>query len=139
MPLDEIQKLENLKGAEINEAKKILAFAVTKIVRGEAAAIEAQEIAQKTFEEGIAAEGLPSVEVTASALKQGIEAQELFKQTGLVDSNGAMKRLVAGSGAKINDEIIDNEKLLVNDSYLLDNGTIKLSSGKKKHALVKIA
>jgi len=138
MPIDEIKKLEVLKGSEINEAKKILAFEVTRIVRGETAAIEAQETAQKAFEEGVATEGLPTIEVSKASLDAGIEAQELFKQTGLVDSNGAMKRLVAGNGAKINDETIDNEKLLVTNAMLLDNGTIKLSSGKKKHALVKV-
>ena len=137
LPISEIEKLEALEGVEINEAKKILAYEATKIVRGEDAAKEAANTAQKTFEEGVATDGLPTVEVSKSDLDTGITAQELFKSSGLVDSNGAMKRLVKGGGAKINDNKIDDEKMLITSELLLDNGTIKLSSGKKKHALVK--
>jgi len=138
MPIAEINKLESLKGSEINEAKKILAFEVTKIVRGLDAATEAAATAQKTFEEGVATDGLPTIEVSQAELDAGIAVSELFKQTGLVESNGEMKRLVAGGGAKVNDEKVEADTV-INSSYLLDNGTIKLSSGKKKHALVKVA
>lgn len=139
IPMDEIAKLEELKGVEINEAKKILAYEVTKLVRGEEAAKEAEETAKKTFEQGVAAEGLPTVELPQSDLDAGVAAQELFKQAGLVDSNGAMKKLVQGGGAKINDNKIDDAKMAITSALLQDDGTIKLSSGKKKHALVKVA
>src|SRR5690606_5433628 len=93
LPLDEIARLEKLKGADINEAKKILALEATKMCHGGAAAEEAAETARKTFEEGMAAEGLPQIAVTRAKLSEGIPVFVLFKDAGLVSSGGEARRL----------------------------------------------
>ncbi len=138
LPIDEIAKLEALGGAEINEAKKILAFEATKICRGEQAATEAAETARKTFEEGANAEGLPTITVNNSQLEAGIPVLNLFKDAGLAKSNGEARRLVAGGGARINDIKVEGDDRIVNLDDLSDDKTIKLSAGKKKHALVNV-
>ena len=137
LPLDEIKKLEQLKDAEINEAKKILAFEATKLCHGEEAAKEAMETARKTFEEGLAGDNLPCIEISSKMLDEGVAAVKIFKDIGLCASNGEVKRLIKQGGAKINDETITDENLIITKKHLKDD-KIKLSSGKKKHALIKI-
>lgn len=139
LPMDEIARLEKLKGNDINEAKKILAFEVTKMCHGEANATAAAETARKTFEEGASAEGLPTITLSRSALAAGIPAFTLFKDAGLAASGGEARRLIAGGGARINDNKIENDQEMITVSHLDGNGTMKLSAGKKKHALVIVA
>src|SRR3546814_18308879 len=81
LPLDEVARLEKLGGAEINEAKKVLAFEATKLCRGEAAASEAAETARQTFEEGVTAAGLPTIQVSKSELGGGVPAFELDRKS----------------------------------------------------------
>jgi tyrosyl-tRNA synthetase len=133
LPLDEIEKLAKLQGAEINEAKKILAFETTKLCHGEAAATEAAETARRAFEEGQSAEGLPTVELPKAELAAGMGVLDLFVRAGLAASKGEARRLVQGKGAKIDDAIVESDTLVVK----LDAGTVKLTAGKKRHALVK--
>lgn len=139
LPMDEISRLENMQGAEINEAKKILAFEATKLCHGEAAAMEAAETARKTFEQGGVGDNLPSITLPESDLKAGITVIDALRQSGLVDSNGEAKRLIQGGGAKINDVAITDGGQMVTLSDLTGDGYIKLSSGKKKHALIRVA
>ncbi len=138
LPIDEITKLEALKDVEINEAKKILAFEATKLCRGETAANEAAETARKTFEEGAKAEGLPTISISSNQLEDGIPVLNLFKDAGLAKSNGEARRLVSGGGARINDIKVDSDTRIINLDDLSDDKTIKLSAGKKKHALVVV-
>jgi len=138
LSMDEVRRLEALKDQEINEAKKILAFEATKLCRGEAEAIAAQETAIKTFEQGLSGDNLPSLSLSQSELDNGISVIDVFKNLGLCESNGEVRRLIKQGGAKINGEKVDDENLIINSSFL-QNGEIKLSSGKKKHALVKVA
>ncbi|OIN85479.1 MAG: tyrosine--tRNA ligase [Alphaproteobacteria bacterium CG1_02_46_17] len=138
MPMDEIAKLEQLKDAEINEAKKILAFEVTKLCHGEQAALEAAETARMTFEQGSVGDNLPFIEVPEDILKTGISVIDALRETGLVATNGEAKRLVQGGGAKINDASVSDGAQLVTLSDMTGDGYIKVSSGKKKHALIKI-
>jgi len=133
LPLDEIEKLAKLQGAEINEAKKILAFETTKLCHGEAAATEAAETARRAFEEGQSAEGLPTVELPKAELAAGMGVLDLFVRAGLAASKGEARRLVQGKGAKIDDATVESDTLVVK----LDAGTVKLTAGKKRHALVK--
>lgn len=135
MPIAEIEKLEKLKGSEINEAKKILALEATALVRGRAAAEAAAETARQAFEEGANAAGLPRYTVAQADLDKGIPAYVLFKDAGLAASGGEARRLIAGGGARINDEKIDNDNMPITTAHVL-NGEIKLSAGKKKHVLV---
>ncbi len=138
LPMDEIAKLEALEGAEINEAKKVLAFEATKMCHGEQAAIDAQETAARTFEQGSVGDDLPSVDVDAARLSDGINVLDLFVEAGLTDSKGEAKRLVKGGGAKINDAAISDMAQNATNDDLTEDGYIKLSAGKKKHALVRI-
>jgi tyrosyl-tRNA synthetase len=138
LPLDEIAKLELLDGADINEAKKVLAFEATKLCHGEQAALDAAETARKTFEQGGVGDDLPFITVTESVLKTGMTMIDALRETGLVTSNGEAKRLIQGGGAKINDASVSDGGQLVTLSDMTDDGYIKLSSGKKKHALIKL-
>ena len=138
LPMDEIARLESLRGVEINEAKKILAFEATRMCHGEAAAEAAAETARKTFEEGAAAEGLPTITIHRKLLVEGVPVFALFKDAGLAASGGEARRLIAGGGARINDEKVDSDQRMVTLDDLGAEGSIKLSAGKKKHALVLV-
>jgi tyrosyl-tRNA synthetase len=138
LPMDEIAKLEKLEGAEINEAKKVLAFEATKLCHGEAAAKEAEETARKTFEQGGVGEDLPSITIGKGELDEGLPVITALVQSGLVSSNGEAKRLIKGGGARVNDNKVEVEDLALTSSDLQGDGYIKLSAGKKKHALVRV-
>ena len=137
LPGDEIARLEALQGVEINDAKKVLADAVTGLCHGDAAARNARETAEKTFEQGETDSGLPSVDVNGGVLEQGIAAFELFVLAGLAQSNGEARRLIRGGGARMNDTVIGDETLSISISDADPSGAIKLSAGKKRHVLVR--
>ncbi|CCQ74555.1 tyrosine--tRNA ligase [Magnetospira sp. QH-2] len=136
LPMDEITRLETLQGAELNEAKKILANEVTALARGKGAAEAAAETARKTFEQGVLADDLPSIDVPLAELEEGIAAFALMTRAGLTQSNGEARRLIKGGGARLNDQAIKNETQDVTHADLGD-GVLKLSAGKKRHALVR--
>jgi tyrosyl-tRNA synthetase len=136
LPLTEIAKLEALGGSEVNEAKKTLATEATALIHGRAAAEEAAETARKTFEEGVAADTLPSVAITRDELKTGLGVLTAFVKAGLVPSTGEARRLIQGGGLRINDDAVSDPKATLDESALKD-GAIKLSMGKKKHVLLK--
>ncbi|MGI9421528.1 MAG: tyrosine--tRNA ligase [Geminicoccaceae bacterium] len=139
LPLDEIAKLEALEGAEINEAKKTLAFEATKLCRGGSAAEEAAKAAGAVFDAGgDGLEGLPTVEIAESELSSGIGILDLLQRAGLVMSKGEARRLIRGGGARLNDNRISDEDLVVSANDLQD-GALKLSSGKKRHIRVLAA
>ncbi len=138
LPEAEIAKIETLGGAEINEAKKILANAATALLHGETAAAEAAETARRTFEDGGFGDALPRVAVARAALSKGIPAFELFLKAGLAASGGEARRLIRGGGARLNDQVIETETRPVTQADLNADGAIKLSAGRKRHALVKI-
>ena len=133
--MDEIYRLEALKDKEINEAKKILAYEATKICRGENEAQSAQETAIKAFEQGIAGGDLPSIEMNNV---DGLSVIEAFLQIGFVESKGEARRLIKQSGLKLNDKVITDENYKLSTSDVVD-GQVKLSQGKKKHGLIKVA
>ncbi|MBO9656752.1 MAG: tyrosine--tRNA ligase [Agrobacterium tumefaciens] len=139
LPMDEIARIAALGGSEINEAKKILATEVTAILHGRAAAEEAAETARKTFEEGALAENLPSIEVPASELENGVGVLSLIVRAGLAGSNGEARRHVQGGAVKINDQGVSDERQVVGTGEVTGDGVIKLSVGKKKHVLVRPA
>jgi len=137
LSLQEIEKLEKLEGAKINDAKIVLANETTKLAHGEEAAKEAEKTARKTFEQGGVGENLPTTEIAKSQLQEGIPAFAIFKEAGLAESGGEARRLIKGGGAKINDEKISDENYLVTLDDVKE-GIIKLSAGKKRHAIVKL-
>jgi tyrosyl-tRNA synthetase len=137
LPLDEIARLEKLEGAEINAAKITLADAATRMCRGEDAAKAAHETAQKTFVEGKLGEDLPSIDVPKLELEAGIAAFDLFRRAGFAASNGEARRLIKGAGARLNDATISDENRKISLADLSAEGVIKLSFGKKRHAVVR--
>ena len=137
LPLDEIARYAALEGAELNEAKKMLATEATAMVHGREKAEQAAETARKTFEEGVAAGDLPTIDVSKGELDEGIGLLLLMVRAGLATSNGEARRHIKGGAVRINDAQISDERLAVNASMLDGDGVIKLSLGKKKHVLVK--
>ncbi len=138
LPLSEVARLGALGGAEINEAKKVLASEVTALLHGRRAAVEAAEAARQTFEEGALAESLPTVTVPAAQLEAGTGVLSLFVLAGLAASNGEVRRHVQGGAVRVNDRLVSDERQLVTTADLGQAGAIKLSLGKKRHVLVKV-
>ena len=137
LPMDEIARLEKLGGADINEAKKILATEATALCHGAEAAAQAAETARRAFEEGEAADTLPSVDVPRAELEAGVPAFRLFTLAGLAATNGEARRLIRGGGARVNDSPVTEEGQVISLSDLRD-GAIKLSAGRKQHRLVRV-
>ena len=136
---DEIARLEKLEGAELNDAKKVLADNATTLCHGVEAAKEARAAAEAAFEQGTAAAGLPTIEVPASELAAGIAIIDLFCRAGFAGSNGEARRLIRGGGGRLNDAVISDETMSVSGADADAGGVIKLSAGKKRHVLVRAA
>lgn len=137
-PLEEIVKLEGLQGAEINDAKKVLATAVTALAHGQEAAEAAAETARRTFEEKTSGDALPTIEIGRQELTAGIPFFELLRRTGLALSNGEARRLIKGGGGRLNGIAIDQEDRIITVSDIIDTDTLKISAGKKRHALIRL-
>jgi tyrosyl-tRNA synthetase len=136
-PVDEIKKLEKLKDSEINQAKIVLATEATALCHGRKAADDAAETARRVFAEGGIGTDLPVIEAPKAQLTKGHPAIEYFHQAGLALSLGEARRLIRGGGARVNDEVVDDEKRLLSLKDLNAEGVIKLSAGRKRHALLK--
>ncbi|MDG2243846.1 MAG: tyrosine--tRNA ligase [Rhodospirillaceae bacterium] len=137
LPMEETSRLESLEGSEINDAKKVLAFEATKLLHGENAAIASQKTADSTFESGGVGDRLPSIDLSGNDLENGMALIEALKSTGLCKSSGEARRLILGGGAKINGQKIEDETYLLQASDFIDS-QLKLSSGKKRHAIVTL-
>jgi tyrosyl-tRNA synthetase len=137
LPLSEIARLENLQGSEINEAKIVLANEAAALCHGTEAAAAAAETARRVFAEGGIGEDLPVIHVPRAQLEQGQAAINLFHQAGLAASVGEVRRLFRGNGARINDQPVSDEKRVLTIADLNSDGVIKLSAGRKRHALIK--
>jgi len=135
VPLDKINELMNL--TNINEAKVVLANEATTLCHGEEAARSAAETARRVFTEGGIGEDLPVVELPRAQLEQGVAAINLFHQAKLAASVGEVRRLFRGNGARINDQPVSDEKRVLTVADLSSDGAIKLSAGRKRHALIK--
>ena len=112
LPMDEIARLEALEGAEINEAKKVLATEATALLHGREAAELAAETARKTFEQGALAESLPTVEIPAQVLDAGLGVLTAFgpEYAKLVPSTGEARRQVKSGGLRVNDQAVTDER-----------------------------
>jgi len=128
LPLDEIARLEQLQGAEINEAKKILANEATALCRGLGAAEQAAETARRTFEEGSAGDTLPSFAVPGGS----IAIVDALVALGLVASKGEARRLIKGGGARIDGEKVADESATVSVGAF----PVRISAGKKQHGVL---
>jgi tyrosyl-tRNA synthetase len=136
LPLHQIHRLEQLRGAEINEAKKVLATEATAMLHGRAVAEEAAETARRTFEEGRSGDALPTLSVSRVELEEGIGLAALFVRAGLGSSNGEIRRAVANNAVRLNDTAVTDPQRTIHIRDLNAEGVIKLSLGKKRHALV---
>lgn len=137
LPIAEIEKLGALGGNEINEAKKVLATEVTAIVHGRAAAEQAAATAATTFEAGGIDLSLPTTEVGELVLKEGLGILNALVAAGLAGSNGEARRHIQSGAVRLNDVAIEDDKRALVAADLLTEGVIKLSVGKKRHALIK--
>jgi len=137
LPLDEVARLEVLKGAEINEAKKALANEATRLMHGAEAAEAAAATARKTFEERELADTLPTVEVPGADFDEGLGVLSAFVRAQLVGSTGEARRQIRGGGLRINDVAVADEKAVIGRDSLQSDGIVKLSLGRKKHVLLR--
>ncbi|HTW35040.1 MAG TPA: tyrosine--tRNA ligase [Rhizomicrobium sp.] len=140
MPPDEIARLEKLEGAELNDAKKVLATEATAIVHGRVAAEEAAETARRTFEEGAIAEGLPTFILPESLqmkFRSGVSVTSVAAASGVTVSMSEARRLILNDGLRVNDQVVKDEKATIGPTDLTPEGVVKLSVGKKKHILIK--
>jgi tyrosyl-tRNA synthetase len=141
LPLGEIARLERLQGAEINEAKKVLATEASALLHGREAAELAAETARKTFEQGTLAESLPTIAVPGAVLEAGLGVLTAFgpDYAKLVPSTSEARRQIKSGGLKVNDQTVTDERAVLRSSDLTPEGVIKLSFGKKRHVLLRAA
>ena len=135
VPISQIQEIQKLKGAQINDAKILLANEVTKLCHGTEAAIKAHKSAKNTFEQGKLGLDLPRFKVVLSK-NDSISLIEALCKTELCKSKGEARRLINGGGARINNQSFRDEDHVIQKSDFDETGTLKISSGKKNHAVL---
>jgi tyrosyl-tRNA synthetase len=136
LPIEECERLGALQGSEINSAKIILANEVTSLLHGAEAARTAEATARDVFEKGGTGDDLPTLTLNAADVADGISIVQLLVKSGLANSGKEAKRLIAEDGAKLNDAPLSDTGLVLQAGDLAE--PIKLSKGKKKHALVQL-
>ncbi|AAU04013.1 tyrosine--tRNA ligase [Rickettsia typhi] len=134
----ELNKFEHLVSEDINAAKKQLAYELTKLCHGERLAKLALETAVRIFEQGDIDENLHTFILAPEILQAGISAYKLFYNVNLARSKSEARKIIRGKGAKINDQLVEDENMTIDTNFLLDKKVIKLSVGKKRHILVKV-
>ncbi len=137
LPVEEISRLEELGGVDLNEAKKILATEATALAHGRDAARETAKTARQTFEQNATAQGLPTVEVFRGELDRGLGLLNAFVKAGLATSNGEARRHVLAGAARVNDNQVSDKSARLTRDDVTSEGVIKLSIGKKRHALIR--
>ena len=136
MPLDECNRLGALAGSEINDAKIVLANAVTTLCHGAEAAAAAEATAREVFEKGGVGDDLPTLTLSAEELGDGISIVQVIVRAGLAKSGKEAKRLIAENGARLDDAPLTDAGLMLDAGALAS--PVKLSAGKKRHALVQL-
>ena len=137
LPMSEISKLASLGGAEINEAKKLLATEATALLHGRSAAEAAADTARRTFEEGGLSQSLPSIALHAAEFALGLGVLAAFQKAGLVASTSEGRRQIKSGGLRINGAVVTDDKAVLHDADVRE-GAIKLSFGRKRHVLLRI-
>jgi tyrosyl-tRNA synthetase len=132
LPMGRVRELGQLAGADIRQAKQVLAFEATKILHGEAAARQAEDAARKLFGKGEAGNAVPTTEVGMAELAAGIPAIELFQRAGLCQSRSEVRRLIEQGGAYVNDAPLTDLEAVISAGHLAD-GQILLRAGKKRY------
>jgi tyrosyl-tRNA synthetase len=139
LPLDEIARLAALQGAEINEAKKVLAFEATRLLHGDAAAASAADTARRVFEQGTAGADLPTLDKPRGELATGLPLFRLVVEAGLAKSNAEARRLIEQGGIRVNDQPASDPGRAIGLADLGPDAAIKLTAGRKRHALIRPA
>ncbi len=139
LELSEIAKLAALEGAQINEAKKVLATEATAMVHGREAAEKARATAEETFVKGGVSTDLPSIDIAKADIESGLGLLNAFVAAGLASSGSEARRHIKGGAVKVNDSPISDERHVLTIADVAEEGHIKLSMGKKKHVLLKIS
>ena len=139
LPLDEIARLAALQGAEINEAKKVLAFEATRLLHGDAAATSAADTARRVFEQGTAGADLPTLDKPRGELATGLPLFRLVVEAGLAKSNAEARRLIEQGGIRVNDQPASDPGRAIGLADLGPDAAIKLTAGRKRHALIRPA
>ena len=137
LPLNDVAKLAALQGAEINEAKKVLANEATTLLHGREAAEAAEAAARSAFEQGGVSADLPSLKVSHASLEAGVQLAALLADAGLAGSRSDARRLAQGGGVRVNDRAEPDAQRLITLADLTPDGAIKLAAGKKKIVLVR--
>lgn len=136
LPLDEISRLEALEGAELNDAKKVLATEATAMLHGRAEADRAAGAAKAAFEEGALSADLPTVEIDGALLDAGLGVLNAFVAAGLCASTSDVRRQIKGGALRVNDALVSDDKMVLTRTDVV-GGVVKLSMGKKRHVLLK--
>lgn len=136
LPLDECSRLEKLEGSEVNDAKIILANEVTALLHGRDAALTAAQTSSEVFEKGGIGEDLPTISFRENEISDGVPIVQAFVKAGLAKSGKEAKRLIAENGARLDDKLVTNTNLVLTAKMLTN--PVKLSAGKKRHALVTL-
>ena len=136
LPLDECSRLEKLEGSEVNDAKIILANEVTALLHGRDAALTAAQTSSEVFEKGGIGEDLPTISFRENEISDGVPIVQAFVKAGLAKSGKEAKRLIAENGARLDDKLVTNTNLVLTTKMLTK--PVKLSAGKKRHALVTL-
>ena len=136
LPLDECSRLEKLEGSEVNDAKIILANEVTALLHGRNAALTAAQTSSEVFEKGGIGEDLPTITFRDNEISDGVPIVQAFVKAGLAKSGKEAKRLIAENGARLDDKLVTNTNLVLTAKMLTK--PVKLSAGKKRHALVTL-
>lgn len=137
LPMDEVKRLGALEGAEINKAKEVLAYEVTKLIHSEEDAIKAQEAARALFGAGAVSENMPTTELTKAELGEGMTVIDLMSKSGLIKSKSEGRRLIEQSGVAVNDNIVGDVGATVTESDFQD-GKIIIKKGKKVYHRIKL-
>ena len=136
LPLDECSRLEKLEGSEVNDAKIMLANEVTALLHGRDAALTAAQTSSEVFEKGGIGEDLPTISFRENEISDGVPIVQAFVKAGLAKSGKEAKRLIAENGARLDDKLVTNTNLVLTAKMLTK--PVKLSAGKKRHALVTL-
>ena len=129
LPMDEVNRLASLEGNKINEAKKIAAFEITKLIHGEEEAIKAKETSESLFENSNNLENMPTIEIEKTSIENGINIADLVVKCNLAPSKGQAKILIEQGGISINDKKITDTKYILNNDYFKNDVIVK--KGKK--------
>jgi len=138
LPMERVRELGRLTGADIRQAKEVLALETTKILHGEVAARNARDTSRKLFGAGVVTDAVPTTEFDAPELQAGISAPELFQRVGLSRSRSEARRLIQQGGAYVNDEPVRSVDDLITAEHLID-GSILLRAGKKRYHRIAVA